>query len=79
MKDLALGPHPLKVTNLDKVLIPAKRPHKVVTKRDLIRHYATIAPASSRRPPSSEGSGPAQILFGDLARSSLSSCQHRGE
>ena len=35
----------MKLTNLDKVLIPAKRPHKAVTKRDLIRHYAAMAPA----------------------------------
>ena len=40
-----VGDHALKLTNLDKVLIPAKRPHKAVTKRDLIRHYASIAPA----------------------------------
>ncbi len=40
-----VGDHTLKLTNLDKVLIPAKRPHKAVTKRDLIRHYASIAPA----------------------------------
>ena len=40
-----VGAHTLKLTNLDKVLIPAKRPHKAVTKRDLIRHYASIAPA----------------------------------
>ena len=40
-----VGDHTLKLTNLDKVLIPAKRPHKAVTKRDLIRHYASVAPA----------------------------------
>ncbi len=39
------GEHTLKLTNLDKVLIPAKRPHRAVTKRDVIRHYAGIAPA----------------------------------
>ena len=39
-----VGEHALKLTNLDKVLIPAKRPHKAVTKRDLIRHYASMAP-----------------------------------
>jgi len=39
-----LGEHELKLTNLDKVLVPAKRPHAAVTKRDLIRHYATMAP-----------------------------------
>jgi bifunctional non-homologous end joining protein LigD len=38
------GEHTLKVTNLDKVLMPAKRPHKAVTKRDLIRYYASAAP-----------------------------------
>jgi bifunctional non-homologous end joining protein LigD len=41
----AIGGLELKLTNLDKVLIPAKRPHKSVTKRDLIRHYATLAPS----------------------------------
>ena len=40
-----VGDHTVKLTNLDKVLIPAKRPHKMVTERDLIRHYASIAPA----------------------------------
>jgi len=39
-----LGGHTLKLTNLDKVLIPAKRPHRAVTKRDLVRHYACMAP-----------------------------------
>ena len=39
------GEHTLKVTNLDKVLMPAKRPHKAVTKRELIRYYASVAPA----------------------------------
>ena len=37
--------HELRLTNLDKVLFPAKRPHPELTKRDLIRHYAQIAPA----------------------------------
>jgi bifunctional non-homologous end joining protein LigD len=37
-----VGNHALKVTNLDKVLIPAKHPHKAVTKRDLIGHYSAI-------------------------------------
>jgi bifunctional non-homologous end joining protein LigD len=40
-----LGDHTLKLTNLDKVLFPARRPHPALTKRDLIRHNATIAPA----------------------------------
>lgn len=39
-----LGEHTLKLTNLDKVLIPAERPHRAITKRDLIRHYACMAP-----------------------------------
>jgi bifunctional non-homologous end joining protein LigD len=39
------GDRELKLTNLDKVLFPAKRPHPALTKRDLVRHYATVAPA----------------------------------
>ena len=39
-----LGEHTLKLSNLDKVLFPAKRPHPAITKRDLIRHYACMAP-----------------------------------
>ncbi len=39
-----LGEHTLKLTNLDKVLFPARRPHPALTKRDLIRHNATMAP-----------------------------------
>jgi bifunctional non-homologous end joining protein LigD len=39
------GEHELKLTNLDKVLFPAKKPHAALTKRDLVRHYATMAPA----------------------------------
>jgi bifunctional non-homologous end joining protein LigD len=35
----------LNLTNLDKVLFPAGRGEKPVTKRDLIRYHATIAPA----------------------------------
>jgi bifunctional non-homologous end joining protein LigD len=39
------GEHALKVTNLDKVLIPAEEPDDdPITKRDVIRHYATLAP-----------------------------------
>lgn len=34
----------LTLTNLDKVLFPAAGGGQVVTKRDLIRHYATVAP-----------------------------------
>jgi bifunctional non-homologous end joining protein LigD len=43
-----LGEHTLRLTNLDKVLFPAKRGRggsKALTKRDLIRHYAVMAPA----------------------------------
>jgi bifunctional non-homologous end joining protein LigD len=39
-----LGEHTLRLTNLDKVLFPARRPHPALTKRDLIRHNATMAP-----------------------------------
>jgi bifunctional non-homologous end joining protein LigD len=40
-----LGEHTLRLTNLDKVLFPAKRGRsKALTKRDLVRHYATMAP-----------------------------------
>ena len=35
---------PCKLTNLDKVLFPGRRRRAAVTKRDLIRHYATSAP-----------------------------------
>jgi bifunctional non-homologous end joining protein LigD len=41
----SFGGRELKLTNLDKVLFPAKRPHPALTKRDLIRYYASIAPA----------------------------------
>jgi len=40
-----LGEHTVKVTNLDKVLFPAKDGHDAVTKRDLIRYHAVMAPA----------------------------------
>ncbi len=40
-----LGEHTLKLTNLDKVLFPAHKPHRALTKRDLIRYYAVMAPA----------------------------------
>jgi bifunctional non-homologous end joining protein LigD len=43
-----LGEHTLKLTNLDKVLFPAKAGRggaKALTKRDLIRHHAVMAPA----------------------------------
>jgi bifunctional non-homologous end joining protein LigD len=40
-----LGEHTLKLTNLDKVLIPAEDPDDdPITKRDVIRQYATLAP-----------------------------------
>ena len=40
----ALGEHTVTVTNLDKVLFPARSRGRPVTKRDLIRHYAQMAP-----------------------------------
>jgi bifunctional non-homologous end joining protein LigD len=40
-----LGGTTLKLTNLDKVLFPKDKHHRALTKRDLIRHNATIAPA----------------------------------
>jgi bifunctional non-homologous end joining protein LigD len=41
-----LGDHTLKLTNLDKVLFPGRRGKgAALTKRDLIRHHATMAPA----------------------------------
>jgi bifunctional non-homologous end joining protein LigD len=40
-----LGGHPLQLTNLDKLLFPANDPDRALTKRDLIRYHATIAPA----------------------------------
>jgi bifunctional non-homologous end joining protein LigD len=44
--DWKLGEHTLRLTNLDKVLFPAKRGGAgALTKRDLIRHHATMAPA----------------------------------
>ena len=36
--------HEVRLTNLDKVLFPAEGEHPALTKRDLIRHYATIGP-----------------------------------
>lgn len=38
------GGETLKLSNLDKVLFPAKRPYRAITERDLIRHYACMAP-----------------------------------
>jgi bifunctional non-homologous end joining protein LigD len=40
-----LGGHTLQLTNLNKVLFPAKKPHPAITKRDLVRHNAMVAPA----------------------------------
>ena len=40
-----VGGQELRLTNLDKVLFPARDGSPPVTKRDLIRHHATIAPA----------------------------------
>ncbi len=40
-----LGEYTLKVTNLDKVLIPPGDGSRAVTKRDIIHHYASLAPA----------------------------------
>ncbi len=39
------GEHTLKLTNLDKVLFPPTGGHATRTKRDLVRHYAAMAPA----------------------------------
>ena len=36
--------HEVRVTNLDKVLIPAEGEQAAVTKRDLLRYYVTIGP-----------------------------------
>jgi len=41
----SLGGYELKVTSLDKVLMPAEGEVQAVTKRDLIRHHACIGPA----------------------------------
>jgi bifunctional non-homologous end joining protein LigD len=40
-----LGEHTLKITNLDKVLFPGRDGEPPVTKRDLIRYHALVAPA----------------------------------
>ena len=43
-----LGGHTLRLTNLDKVLFPSKPGRggaKALTKRDLVRHHAVVAPA----------------------------------
>ncbi len=41
----SIGGHELRLTNLDKVLFPARRGGSPVTKRDLVRYHATMAPA----------------------------------
>jgi len=43
--DWTLGQHTVKLTNLDKILFPATKSTRAITKRDLIRHYAMMAPA----------------------------------
>jgi bifunctional non-homologous end joining protein LigD len=40
-----LGDHELHLTNLDKVIFPGRDGAGSLTKRDLIRHHATMAPA----------------------------------
>ena len=40
-----LGGRELHLTNLDKVLFPGRRREPSLTKRDLIRHFASMAPA----------------------------------
>jgi bifunctional non-homologous end joining protein LigD len=39
------GGRTLRLTNLDKALFPAGGGHRKITKRDLVRHYASVAPA----------------------------------
>ena len=36
--------HEVRVTNLDKVLVPADGEHRAITKRDLLRYYVSIGP-----------------------------------
>jgi bifunctional non-homologous end joining protein LigD len=40
----SIGPHTLRLTNLDKILISGRKSTPAITKRDLVRHYATRAP-----------------------------------
>ena len=40
-----LGGHTVQLTNLHKVLVPAKCSESAITKRDLVRHNALVAPA----------------------------------
>ena len=39
-----IGGHSVRLTNLDKILFPARGPERARTKRDLIRHYTSVAP-----------------------------------
>jgi len=39
-----VGGREVRLTNLDKILFQADKPHPAITKRDLIRYYARIAP-----------------------------------
>jgi bifunctional non-homologous end joining protein LigD len=41
---LQVGPHQLKVTNLDKEMWPATEEQRALTKRDLLKYYARMAP-----------------------------------
>ncbi|MGZ8563717.1 MAG: DNA ligase D, partial [Candidatus Limnocylindria bacterium] len=36
--------HEVRLTNLDKVLVPASGEHAALTKRDLVRHYVSVGP-----------------------------------
>jgi len=40
----SVGGREVRLTNLDKVLFPPRRRERPVTKRELVRHHATIAP-----------------------------------
>jgi bifunctional non-homologous end joining protein LigD len=40
-----LGDHEVRLTNLDKVMLPGRDGERPLTKRDLVRHHATMAPA----------------------------------
>ena len=40
-----LGEHELRLTHLDEVIFPGRGRSKPLTKRDLVRHHATMAPA----------------------------------
>ena len=36
--------HEVRVTNLNKVLVPADGEHRAITKRELLRYYVSIGP-----------------------------------